>query len=103
MDTNRRSSRRFALSLPVEACGESPFKTQPIKGRTRNVSANGIYFVCDEACMAGQLLYITMKLPGDKLDHADGIFLRVRCRVRRVEEMLQNGSKAFGIAVALDE
>lgn len=48
MQTDRRSTRRFALSLPAEACGESPFKSQPIQGRTRNVSANGIYFVCDQ-------------------------------------------------------
>ena len=103
METDRRSTRRFALSLPVEACGGSPFKSQPVKGRTRNVSANGIYFVCDEACMAGQLLHITMKLSGEKMGGTDSIFVTVRCRVQRVEEIFQIGLKRFGVAVALDE
>ena len=103
METDRRGTRRFALSLPVEARGESPFNPQPVEGRTQNVSAKGIYFVCDEAYMSGQLLHIKMKLSGDKAAGTDSIFLTVRCRVQRVDKMSTNGAGRFGVAVALDE
>ena len=103
METDRRSTRRFALSLPVEARGESPFNPQPVKGRTQNVSAKGIYFACDEAYMAGQLLHVKMRLSGDKTAGIDSILLTVRCRVQRVSKISMSGAGRFGVAVALDE
>jgi hypothetical protein len=103
MKTDRRKTRRFALSLPVEACGENPLNPQPFQGRTRNISVNGIYFVCDKPCMPGQTLRIIMKLSVNRLSGTDSIFLTLRCRVRRVDEMFLNGLKQFGCAVALDE
>jgi hypothetical protein len=100
---DRRGSRRLALSLPIDVCGESPFNPQTFRGRTRDIAANGVYFFCEEAYMAGQLLHVTMKLPGDPVTDSDRVSLTLRCRVHRVEEIKQNGSKTFGVAVALDE
>ena len=51
----------------------------------------------------GQLLHVTMRLSGDPVAGSDRGSLKLRCRVQRVEEMIRNGSKAFGVAVALDE
>jgi hypothetical protein len=100
---DRRCSRRFALSLPIEVSGESPFNPQTFRGRTRDIAANGVYFFCEEAYMAGQLVDVTIRLSGDLLAGSDRVSLTLRCRVQRSEKISQNGSKRFGVAVALDE
>jgi hypothetical protein len=100
---DRRCSRRFALSLPIEVSGESPFNPQTFRGRTRDIAANGIYFFCKEAYMAGQLVHVTVRLSGDSVAFSDRVSLTLRCRVQRVEEIVRNASKIFGVAVALDE
>jgi PilZ domain-containing protein len=99
----RRGSRRLALSLPVEVCGESPFNPQTFCGRTRDVASTGLYFFCEEAYMVGQLVHVTIKLSGDLVAGSDRVSLKLRYRVQRFEEMIRNGSKTFGVAVALDE
>jgi hypothetical protein len=98
-----RCSRRFVLSLPIEVSGESPFNTQTFRGRTRDIAANGVYFFCEEAYMAGQLVHVTIRLSGDLVADSDSVSLTLRCRVQRVEKISQNGLKTFGVAVALDE
>ena len=100
---DRRCSRRFALSLPIEVSGESPFNPQTFRGRTRDIAANGIYFFCEEAYMAGQLVHVTIRLSGDSVAFSDRVSLTLRCRVQRVEEIVRNASKIFGVAVALDK
>jgi hypothetical protein len=100
---DRRCSRRFALSLPIQVNGESPFNPQTFRGRTRNIAANGVYFFCEEAYMAGQLVHVTIRLFGDLVVSTDSVSLTLRCRVQWVEEITRNGSKIFGVAVALDE
>jgi hypothetical protein len=100
---DRRGSRRLALRLPIEVCGESPFNPQTFYGRTRDIAPKGVYFFCEEAYMAGQLLHVTMRLFGDPVTGSDRISLTLRYRIQRVEEISQNGSKAFGVAAALDE
>jgi hypothetical protein len=100
---DRRCSRRFALSLPIEVSGESPFNPQTFRGRTRDIAANGIYFFCEEAYMAGQLVHVTIRLSGDSVAFSDRVSLTLRYRVQRVEEIVRNASKIFGVAVALDK
>src|ERR1700730_12384910 len=86
---DRRYSRRLALRLPIDVCGESPFNPQTCRGRTRDIAAKGVYFVCEEAYMAGQLVHVTIKLSGDPVAGSDSISLTLRCRVQRVEEIFQ--------------
>ena len=100
---DRRCSRRFALNLPIEVRGESPFNPQTFRGTSRDIAANGVYFLCEEAYMAGQLVHVTIRLSGDLVAGSDSVSLTLRCRVQRVEKISQSGSKAFGVAVALDE
>jgi PilZ domain len=100
---DRRCSRRFALSLPIEVSGESPFNPQTFRGRSRDIAANGVYFFCEEAYMAGQLVHVTIRLFGGLVASSDSVSLTLRCRVQRVEGIVRNASKIFGVAVALDE
>jgi hypothetical protein len=98
-----RYSRRLALRLPIEVCGESPFNPQTFRGRTRDIAAKGVYFVCEQAYMVAQLVHVTIRLSGDLVAGSERVSLTLRYRIQRVEEIFQNGSKTFGIAVALDE
>jgi hypothetical protein len=100
---DRRCSRRFALSLPIEVNGESPFNPQTFRGRTRDIAADGVYFFCEEAYMAGQLVHVTIRLFGGLVASSDSVSLTLRCRVQWVEEIIRDGAKTFGVAVALDE
>jgi hypothetical protein len=99
---DRRYSRRLALRLPIIVCGESPFNPQTFHGNTRDTAAKGIYFYCEEAYMVGQLVHVTIRLSGDPVAGTDCISLTLRYRVQRVEKTVRNGSKTFGVAVALD-
>jgi hypothetical protein len=103
LTTDRRGSRRLALSLPVEVCGEGPFNPETFCGRTRDIGAKGVYFVCEEAYIVGQLIHVTIRLSGVLVTGTDSVSLTLRYRVQRVEEILRNGSKTFGVAAALDE
>jgi hypothetical protein len=103
LTNGRRGTKRWAVSQLIEVCGESPFNPQTYRGRTRDISAKGIYFVCEEPYMKGQLVHVTISLSGGPIAGSDSVCLTLRCRVQRVEKIFQNGSKTFGIAVALDE
>jgi hypothetical protein len=103
LTNGRRVSERWAMSQSIEVCGESPFNPQTYRARTSDISAKGLYFVCEEAYMKGQLVHVTISLSGGLIAGSDSISLTLRCRVQRVEKISQNGSKTFGVAVALDE
>jgi hypothetical protein len=99
----RRCSRRLPQCLPVEVCVESPFSPEIIRGNTRDITAKGAYFFCKQAFMVGQLLRVTIRLSGGLDAGADRVSLTLRSRVQRVEQLVRNGSKTFGIAVALEK
>jgi hypothetical protein len=99
---DRRSSKRFALSLSLEARGVTALDSQRVTGITRNVSAAGMYFVCDRLYTVGKLLNVTINLSGQTTNSGkDCLSLTVRCRVQRVAEIFQNGAKRYGVALTL--
>src|SRR6267143_2860678 len=100
LTNGRRVSERWAMSQSIEVCGESPFNPQTYRARTRDISAKGIYFVCEEPYMKGQLVHVTISLSGGPIAGSDSVYLTLRCRVQRVEKISDNGSKIFGVAVA---
>lgn len=101
---DRRYAPRAALSLPIAVRGESPFNTQTFHAMTRDISAKGVYFVCDEAYMAGQLLHATIRLSSEVTNGFECLSLTLRFRVQRAElQISSNGFKTFGVAMALDE
>jgi hypothetical protein len=100
---DRRYSPRLTQRLPIEVCGESLFNPHIFRGRTCDIAAKGIYFVCEEAYMVGQLIHVTVTLSGDRAVSCDSVSLTLRYRIQRVETLIRNGLKIFGVAVALDE
>jgi PilZ domain len=98
---DRRCASRIAFVIPIEVRGESPFNPRTVTGITQNLSANGMYFVCGERYLPGQLLYITMKF-GDQVQGIDSLSLTLRFRVQRLEQTKRSAAEHFGVAVALD-
>ncbi len=99
--TERRIARRYDLSLPViirvpaERVADSP------KGKTRDVSTRGVYFVLDKDLEAGSELDITLTLPAE-MTHGSDVFVRALGKVVRVEQRVEDGSSRMGVAAVIE-
>jgi hypothetical protein len=92
-DNDKRSTRRFALRLPVTVrYGE---KDEEHSAQTRDVSARGICFFVDSAIQAGSAIDFTLTLPPE-ITLTESIRVRCKGRVVRVE----GGGPANKMAVA---
>jgi hypothetical protein len=92
-DSDKRSTRRFALRLPVSVrYGE---KNEEHSAQTRDVSARGICFFVDSAIQAGSAIDFTLTLPPE-ITLTESIRVRCKGRVLRVE----GGAPATKMAVA---
>ena len=106
----RRSSRRFALRLPLavtfpNGLGEgaqdvAPNGTQPRSDETqsRDVSARGICFFFDVPPATGSDLEFTLTLPPE-ITATDSIHVQCKGRVVRVEKNLPNGKMAVAAVI----
>ena len=92
-ESDKRSTRRFALRLPVSVrYGE---KEDEHSAQTRDVSARGICFYADSAIKAGSPIDFTLTLPPE-ITLTESIRVRCKGRVVRVE----GGAPAQKMAVA---
>ncbi len=94
-DNDKRSTRRFALRLPVSVRYGANENEQEHAAQTRDVSARGICFFVDSAMQAGSNIDFTLTLPPE-ITLTESIRVRCKGRVVRVE----GGSPASKIAVA---
>lgn len=97
-DQNKRSTRRFALRLPLSVrYGENE---QDHEAQTRDVSARGICFYLDSAIQAGAAIDFTLTLPPE-ITLTESIRVRCKGRVLRVEGGAPNTKMA--VAAVIDE
>jgi hypothetical protein len=92
-DQDKRTTRRFALRLPVSVRYGAEEKEHD--AQTRDVSARGICFFVDSAIQAGSPIDFTLTLPPE-ITLTESIRVRCKGRVVRVE----GGAPAAKIAVA---
>ena len=99
--TERRTARRYDLSLPViiRVPAERIADTQ--KGKTRDISTRGLYFVLDQDLEAGSELDITLTLPAE-VTHGTEVFVRAQGKVLRVERRVEDGSARMGVAAIIE-
>ena len=99
--TERRTARRYDLSLPViiRVPAERIADTQ--KGKTRDISTRGLYFVLDQDLDAGSELDITLTLPAE-VTHGTEVFVRAQGKVLRVERRVEDGSARMGVAAIIE-
>jgi hypothetical protein len=99
--TERRTARRYDLSLPVVVREPLAKRMEPREGRTRDISTRGLYFVIDEDLQAGSELDITLTLPAE-ITHGTDVLVRAQGRVVRVETLLEEGGADLGVAAVIE-
>ena len=93
-EREKRSTRRFALRLPVSVT-YSDDGAQEKAAQTRDVSARGICFYVDSAIAAGSAIDFTLVLPPE-ITLTESIRVRCKGKVVRVD----NGGPEDKVAVA---
>src|SRR5579862_8247962 len=63
--TERRTARRYDLSLPVSIRVAVEDEAILHTGKTRDISTRGVYFIFDNGLNAGAELDLTMTLPAE--------------------------------------
>lgn len=98
--TERRTARRYDLSLPVVVRAPGGGKAVPQKGRTRDVSTRGVYLLLDRAVSENSDFDLTMALPTE-VAGGPGVFVRAVGKVVRTEEWTEEGSRRVGVGAML--
>lgn len=100
--TERRTARRYDLSLPVIIRSSQDSRTAESRsGRTRDISTRGIYFTIDQELAAGAELDITLTLPAE-ITRGTEVFVRAQGRVVRVERRSLDGTDRLGVAAVIE-
>jgi hypothetical protein len=99
--TERRSARRYDLSLPVQVIPPGSQKGDPHPGQTRDVSTRGVYFVIHEELEAGAALDFTMTLPAE-ITGGGQVHIRAHGHIIRVDRKRGNGHNELGVAAVIE-
>jgi c-di-GMP-binding flagellar brake protein YcgR len=99
--TERRTARRYDLSLPIIIRVPAERATDSQQGKTRDISTRGLYFVIDQNLDAGSELDITLTLPAE-ITHGTEVLVRALGKVVRVEPRSENGDLRMGVAAVIE-
>jgi PilZ domain len=99
--SERRTARRYDLSLPVVIRLPLDKETSSRNGKTRDVSTRGVYFTIDQDLGAGAELDITLTLPSE-VTRGSEVFIRAMGKVVRVDKQPDNGSSRIGVAAVIE-
>jgi PilZ domain-containing protein len=99
--TERRTARRYDLSLPVIIRIPVEDTSENKSGKTRDISTRGVYFTMDEQVEAGSELDITLTLPPE-ITQGTEVFVRAQGRVVRVEKRNGEGDLRLGVAAVIE-
>jgi hypothetical protein len=99
--TERRTARRYDLSLPViiRTPDERVFDSQ--EGQTRDISTRGLYFVIEQDLRPDSELDLTLTLPAE-ITHGTEVFVRAHGKVVRVERRDEDGAARLGVAAVIE-
>ena len=99
--TERRTARRYDLSLPVLI--RVPVEKEPSarNGKTRDISTRGVYFTLEDDPGPGAELDITLTLPSE-VTRGSEVFIRAMGKVVRVDKKPENGSSRVGVAAVIE-
>lgn len=97
----RRTARRYDLTLPISIRFAAEKLLARQEGRTRDISTHGLYFVIDKDLDAGSELDITLTLPAE-ITHGADVYVRAQGKVVRVERRLEEGEPRMGVAAVID-
>jgi c-di-GMP-binding flagellar brake protein YcgR len=98
--TERRTARRYDLSLPVIIRVPTERRMETQRGKTRDISTCGLYFVIEQDLEAGSELDITLTLPTE-ITPGSEVFVRATGKVVRVEQRMEDGDSRLGVAAVI--
>ncbi len=99
--TERRTARRYDLSLPVIIRIPAQRQDDSQGGKTRDISTRGLYFVIEQDLEAGSELDITLTLPAE-ITRGTEVFVRAMGKVVRVEQRMEDGAARMGVAAVIE-
>lgn len=99
--TERRTARRYDLSLPVVIRIPTECQLDSREGKTRDISTRGLYFVIEQDLEAGSQLDITLTLPAE-ITHGTEVFVRALGKVVRVERRMEDSTVRMGVAAVIE-
>jgi len=99
--TERRTARRYDLTLPVSIRFAAEKLVARQEGKTRDISTRGLYFVVPQNIESGHELDITLTLPAE-ITHGTDVFVRAQGKVVRVEQRLEDGETRLGVAAVIE-
>jgi PilZ domain len=99
--TERRTARRYDLSLPVIIRVPVDKEVSSRNGKTRDISTRGVYFTIDQDLGPGAELDITLTLPAE-VTRGSEVFIRAMGKVVRVDKKPESGSARVGIAAVIE-
>src|SRR6267378_3211358 len=91
--TERRSTRRYDLSLPIIIRMPAELKIDAQCSKTLDISTRGLYFVVDHNLESGSQLEIT---------RGSDVFVRALGKVIRVERRIEDGNSRMGVAAVIE-
>ena len=97
----RRTTRRYDLSLPVLIRIPTEEKSDSKKGNTRDISPRGLYFVMDQGPQAGSRLDLVLTLP-TAMTNGKEVLVHAFGRVLRVEPRTEDGNMRMGVAAVIE-
>ena len=98
--SERRTTRRYDLSLPVIIRVPTVRDANSQVGKTRDISTRGLYFVISRDLDTGSELDITLTLPAEITQGTD-VFVRALGKVVRVDKRIEDGMPRLGVAAVI--
>jgi hypothetical protein len=99
--TERRTARRYDLSLPVSVRLALNREVDSHSGQTRDISTRGVYFIVSKDLAAGTELDFTLTLPAEITRGAE-VFVRAHGRVVRVDKKQDDHHEVIGVAAVIE-
>ena len=96
----RRNARRYDQSLPI-LIRAVPGIAETQKGKPRDISTRGLYFVVDQDLRDGSDLDIMLTLPSE-MTNGEEVLVKASGKVVRVEERVEDGTPRRGVAAVIE-
>jgi PilZ domain len=94
-----RASRRYKLALQIEIRLDESNDSEPIFGRTCDISTHGFYFRIGQGLIVGMKIGFSIMPPWEEATHA---FITGRARVVRIEEVSDGSIDHVGVGAVIE-
>ena len=98
---DRRTARRYDVSLPVIVRAADDKEAASLTGKTRDISTRSVYFTIENNLHAGAELDLTIILPAEVTGGAE-VFIKATGKVIRVGMPFGNGAQKVDVAAVFD-